>query len=339
MKKHVNIPIFVPHMGCPHTCVFCNQRTISGHGRPDFSKVSEEISAALETVDTSRQDAQIAFFGGSFTGIDREDMIYLLSVAKKFTDDGRVSSVRISTRPDYIDEEIIGILKEYGVGSVELGIQSCSDKVLSVCERGHDADTSRAAGRMLSETGFELVGQMMIGLPGSEPQDEIDTAREIIAMGAKAARIYPTVVFRDTKLAKMAERGEYVPLSREEIISRSADVLEEFVRAGVDVIRIGLQSSEALTSGDEVACGDYSESIGEMIISRLFYDRLSALCSGCSGKSVTAYVDPRRISCAIGHRGENKTALKEKFKLKNLKVLGDETLSEFEIRVTTDGRS
>lgn len=336
MKKHVNIPIFVPHMGCPHTCVFCNQKTISGHGKPDFSSVEREIEAALATVDTSCQDAQIAFFGGSFTGIDREDMIYLLSTAKKFIDDGRVRSVRISTRPDYIDGEIIKILKEYGVGSVELGIQSCSDDVLSVCERGHDANTSRAAGRMLAEAGFEFVGQMMIGLPGSSVADEVNTAKEIIAMGAKAARIYPTVVFRGTKLAEMAERGEYVPLTREEIITRSAAVLEEFAGAGVDVIRIGLQSSETLVSGDEIACGDYSESIGEMIISRLFRNRFAALIGDCAGKSVTAYVNPRRISCAIGHRGENKTALTDEFKLKNLKVLGDETLSEYETRITTE---
>ena len=208
-------------MGCPHACVFCNQKTISGHDKPDFSKVKDEIEKALGSVDLARQEAQIAFFGGSFTGIEREDMVFLLSAAKEFIDDGRVGSIRISTRPDYIDGEIIGILKKYGVKSVELGIQSISDSVLRVCERGHDAATSVMAGKMIVDAGLELVGQMMTGLPSATEEDEIKTAEAIVNMGASAARIYPTVVFKGTELARMAERGEYTPLSREEAIERS----------------------------------------------------------------------------------------------------------------------
>ena len=166
MKTHANIPIFVPHMGCPNACVFCNQRTISGHNVPDFTKVGDEIENALSTVDLSRRTAQIAYFGGSFTAIDRKDMIYLLSVAKKFIDDGRVESIRISTRPDCIDEEIIEILRSYGVKSVELGIQSISEKVLLLSGRGHGADCCKRAAELITGAGMEFVGQMMTGLPG-----------------------------------------------------------------------------------------------------------------------------------------------------------------------------
>lgn len=149
MKTHANIPIFVPHMGCPNACVFCNQRTISGHNVPDFTKVESEIENALSTIDLSKRTVQIAYFGGSFTAIDREDMIYLLSVAKKFIDDGRVESIRISTRPDCIDEEIVGILRSYGVKSVELGIQSSSERVLEVSGRGHGFECCKKASALI----------------------------------------------------------------------------------------------------------------------------------------------------------------------------------------------
>lgn len=336
MKKHVNIPIFVPHMGCPHACVFCNQRTISGHDKPDFTKVRGEIENALKSVDNEKQEAQIAFFGGSFTGIERKDMIFLLSVAKEFIDDGRVSSIRISTRPDYIDEEIIEILKKYGVKSVELGIQSCSDRVLGVCERGHDRETSVKAGRMIVDAGLELVGQMMIGLPSSSADDEKETARAIVDMGAKAARIYPTVVFCGTELARMAERGEYTPLSRDDAVERSEEAFEIFVDSGVDVIRIGLQSSEALCAGEEIACGEYCEAIGEMVISRYFEKRLTEKFDGVCGGDAVIKVNPRRVSNAAGYHAETKKKLKEKHKLKSLKIIGDATLDEFEIVIKTN---
>ena len=336
MKKHVNIPIFVPHMGCPHACVFCNQKTISGHDKPDFTKVKDEIENALSSVDTSRQEAQIAFFGGSFTGIERADMIFLLSVAKGFIDDGRVSSIRISTRPDYIDEEIIGILKEYGVKSVELGIQSTSDKVLDVCERGHDKATSLKAGGMIVDAGLELVGQMMTGLPSATAEDEVQTAKDIVKMGATGARIYPTVVFKGTELARMAERGVYTPLSREEAIERSEKAFEVFVGAGVKVIRIGLQSSETLCSGEETACGDYCESIGEMVIARYYEKRLTELLRRGEARDVVVAVNPRRVSNAAGYRAETKRKLKERYGLRTLKIIGDGSLAEFDIKIKTN---
>lgn len=333
MKKHVNIPIFVTHLGCPHACVFCNQKTISGRSAPDFTKVEGEIEAALSSVDTEKQEAQVAFFGGSFTGIDREDMIYLLSVGKKFIDDGRVKSIRLSTRPDYIDDEIIGILLKYGVRAVELGVQSCSEKVLSICERGHGAEVTHIAAKKIVDAGLEFVGQMMIGLPGASAEDELYTAREIVKMGAVGARIYPTVVFRGTKLSEMAASGAYVPLTEEEMIERSETVFEVFCEAGVNVIRIGLQSSEALTGGEEIACGGYYESTGEMVLGRYFEKKLRTLISSADVKDVAVRVNPRRASCAVGYRGANRERLMREFGLSRLKIVGDESIGEFEVRL------
>ena len=176
--RHVNIPVFIPHLGCPNDCVFCNQRMISGHLSFDADSVDGEISRALSTVEPDA-DCEIAFFGGSFTGIDRALMIRLLDIAKKYADSGRVSSIRLSTRPDYIDGEILRILSRYPVRTIELGVQSLSDRVLSASRRGHDASRSVEAMREVRGAGFSLVGQMMIGLPLSEPGDETATAEKL----------------------------------------------------------------------------------------------------------------------------------------------------------------
>ena len=245
MKKHVNIPIFIPHLGCPNQCVFCNQRTISGVSDFDITSVKAEIDSALATIDQSCE-VEIAFFGGSFTGIDRQLMESLLQLAYDYIRCGRVKSIRCSTRPDYISDEILDLLCKYGVKTIELGLQSASDHVLEVCKRGHTFNDEVNACKLIVERGFTLVGQMMIGLPGSTPEDEIKTARFIIDSGASSARIYPTVVFRDTELCQMSEYGNYIPITLSEATERSAIILEMLLDSGVDVIRIGLCASENL---------------------------------------------------------------------------------------------
>ena len=256
-KRHINIPIFIPHLGCPNDCVFCNQRTISGKLSFEPSQVIPEIEHALSTIPdgVSAYDGvstEIAFFGGSFTGIDRNLMIELLDIAQKYVDDQKVSSIRLSTRPDYINEEIIGILKKYSVKTVELGIQSTDPKVLQASKRGHSVSDTVNACKMVKNAGFELVGQMMVGLPESTAESEIKTAMDICSMGADAARIYPTVVFRKTELCRMAEMGEYTPLSDEEAVQRTKNVLSVFDKNNIPCIRIGLCASENLSSASFV---------------------------------------------------------------------------------------
>ncbi len=197
MGRHVNIPIFIPHLGCPNQCVFCNQRSISGTVSFDEANVKSTIDQALSTV---RCDdvCEIAFFGGSFTGIDRELMIRLLELGRGYIDKGLISSLRCSTRPDYIDGQVLDILKLYGVKTVELGLQSTDDGILRLSKRGHTLADEERAVRLIKEWGFELIGQMMIGLPGASAESEVETAKRLVEWGCDGARIYPTVVFKDT---------------------------------------------------------------------------------------------------------------------------------------------
>lgn len=333
MKSHVNIPIFIPHLGCPHSCVFCNQRKISGHEKADFSAVEREIENALSTVKDG-QTAQIAYFGGSFTGIDRGDMIYLLGVAKKFIDGGRVESVRLSTRPDYIDGEILDILEKYGVRSIELGLQSMNDKVLSLCERGHNAECAERACRMIKSRGFELIGQMMTGLPGATMTDDVMTARKIAAL-CDGARIYPTVVFHGTKLCEMAERGEYKIPTLDELIDRTVAALREFYKAGVPVIRLGLQASDGVLDEENVYSSTYLPAMGEICYSRLYRGIIEEKFPQ-GAREATVLVAPKNLSKAIGQRGENRKYLKDKFGLRRLRIIGDGAVSGFDVKILTE---
>ena len=322
MKKHANIPIFIPHLGCPNGCVFCNQRKISGKTAFDRASVRDEIERALSTIPRDIP-VQIAYFGGSFTGIDREDMTALLALAGEYVEAGRCASIRLSTRPDYIDGEILAILKSHHVGTVELGIQSMDDRVLAAGRRGHTAEQTRRACALVKAWGFELVGQMMTGLPIADVSSECETARLICEMGADAARIYPTVVFRDTALAEMAARGEYTPMTEADAVARTAAVLDVFLERGVPVIRIGLQAGEALATGEDIACGSYHPAIGELAWSRCFRGRLeAAMCrERATGRFATVRVNPAELSKMVGQHGENRRYLVERFSLCGIRFL------------------
>ena len=320
-KQHANIPIFIPHMGCPNDCVFCNQRTISGHSGFELSGVKNEIETALSTL--GERTAEIAFFGGSFTGIDRELMVYLLELAEEYVRSGRVSGIRMSTRPDYINGEIIEILKKYTVSAVELGIQSTDGTVLAAARRGHTREQSREACLALVSAGFSVVGQMMLGLPGSTGEAEIRTAQDICEWGATAARVYPTVVFKKTALCKMAEEGSYIPLTDGEAVKRTADVLDVFDRRGVNVIRVGLQSSENLASDEEVYGGANHPAIGELAMNELYFRRISEAIGerDMRGKNLTVYVARGSLSKAVGQKRSNVRRLTEKYGLNVVKIL------------------
>lgn len=318
--KHINIPVFIPHLGCPNACVFCNQRTISGTSDFREESVRDIIETALATVPAD-SEVEIAFFGGSFTGIDRELMIRLLTLADEYTESGRVGALRCSTRPDYINDEILRILAEHHMTTVELGIQSTCDEVLAACRRGHTAETSRRACLSVKAAGMRLVGQMMIGLPGADEASEIKTAEDICAWGADAARVYPTVVFRDTELAGMAQRGAYMPLDYRTAAWRTASVLNVFDRAEVPVIRVGLCSGEGLTSSDTVVGGANHPAMGELAMSELFLRRIVAAADACLaaradhgvGKNMYIYVSRGATSRAVGQHRSNIKQLCDKY--------------------------
>ena len=311
--------------------------------RFDPTTVDAQIKEALSTI-SEDTECEIAFFGGSFTGIDRELMIYLLSVAYEYVKAGRVASVRCSTRPDYIDEEILDILWKYGVRTIELGLQSTSDSVLKASGRGHSfADEERAV-KLITERGFSLVGQMMIGLPHSTYLDEIRTAEFIAQSGATAARIYPTVVFRDTPLCEMTQQGKYKPLDEEDAIRRSLGAFIMLNACGVDVIRIGLSASENL-SGEAYYAGPNHPALGELVINELYYDKIKLECILLfrtvrrRGVILKVSVSPGSVSRAVGQRRKNINRLTEEFDFSKICVVEDEALSEFDVSVSVEGEN
>ena len=311
--RHCNIPVFIPHLGCPNQCVFCNQRSISERMEFRESDVHQQINTALSTLQ-AEDTAEVAFFGGSFTGIDRELMVRLLELAEEYVTQGRVTSIRLSTRPDYISEEILEILSHYSVHHIELGLQSMDDAVLQASKRGHTVRDAENACRMVLQAGFSLVGQMMIGLPSSTPEAEMETARRICELGASAVRIYPTVVFYDTPLCSMAQNGAYVPMTVEEAVARTAPVLQFFRANHIPCIRLGLCATETLTSKEAVLGGPNHPALGELIMSECAYLEIyrALEAKGLFGTQVVLEVPEKEVSIAVGqHRSNIKRLLRE----------------------------
>lgn len=336
--KHRNIPVFIPHAGCPHDCVFCDQKRITGKTvpAPDARGI---IEAALETVPPDA-DCEIAFFGGSFTGIPRADMIGYLDTASAYVAAGRASGIRLSTRPDYINDEILEILSRYPVRHVELGVQSTSDTVLCACERGHTADQAKRACRDTVRAGFALTGQMMIGLPSSTPQDELQTAYDICESGATGARIYPTVVLRGTKLEQMQKDGTYLPLTEEETVSRTASVLERMEARGLDILRVGLCATDLLCDSENAAAFD--PAIGEKARSEIFYRTirryLLSLHQSTCGGILTVRCPAKKTSQVIGQKRNNVSRLCAEFGIKTLKTVESDTLFGYYVDCDFQGK-
>ena len=323
MKKHINVPIFIPHLGCPNDCVFCNQRKISGKANFEKESVRRELDEAFATINGAIP-AQIAYFGGSFTGIERSEMKALLEIANEYIESGKCDSVRISTRPDYINREILEMLRAYRVSTVELGIQSTDESVLFACRRGHTKEDSFRAAALIKEFGMELIGQMMVGLLGGTQENERKTAEDICNMGADGARIYPTVVFEETALAELMKIGKYQPLTRETSVIRAANALSVFLERDIPVIRIGLQSGES--AGEEKGlAGGYHPAVGELAYARCFRNSMEKKLSlmETAGETAIVRAHPSDVSKTIGQKGENRIYLTEKFSLTGFRVLPD----------------
>lgn len=347
MKRHVNIPIFIPHLGCKNACVFCNQRRISGKAAFNINSVEAELVRSCGTIDYEKCEVEIAFFGGSFTGIDRSDMLYLLGLAKKYVELGKAQAVRLSTRPDYIDDEILGILAEYRVTDIELGLQSMNDRVLTASKRGHTAECARAACRLIKSRGFKLVGQMMIGLPESTLADELETAREISEL-CDAARIYPTVVFRDTELCDMttANNGNplYTPLCMSDAVKRSEEVLNVFIGNNIPVIRLGLCAADNLFEAGTIVGGAYHSAFGELVYGEHYYRLMREyiadhqLTDEIRGSDIIIYVPKGETSKASGQKRLNKCRLQNEYSVNNVKIVEKPELFWYNIRIEINSR-
>ncbi|MBQ7838578.1 MAG: radical SAM protein [Clostridia bacterium] len=310
--KHVNIALFVVHKGCPHMCSFCNQRSISG-SQKDITPDDVHSAAQTAIATLSEREAaggEIAFFGGSFTMVERDYMISLLRAAYEYIEKGIFKGIRISTRPDGISDEICTILKKYGVTAVELGAQSLDERVLALNERGHTSKQVEDACRMLKNYGFEVGLQMMTGLYGSEDTDSLETAEKVVALAPDTVRIYPTVVIKGTKLHDLMLKGEFIPKGINETADLCAKLIPMFENAGIKVIRVGLHSGGGVEEG--FAGGAYHPALREICEGRIYYNNaLSELQKQPKGKYILC-VNPKEISKMTGQKKENLTKLRER---------------------------
>ena len=314
------LPVFVPHLGCPHACVFCNQRRISGAQRPATAEdVKNSIAQAAAFLPKGGK-RQLAFYGGSFTAIPVGEQEALLGAAKAALDTGDIDAIRLSTRPDAIDGAVLDRLRRYGVDTVELGAQSMDDAVLRLAGRGHTATDVETASRLIKAAGFRLVLQMMTGLPGATDESDTDTARRLIALGPDGVRIYPTVIVQDTALFDMWRAGTYREHTVEDAVRVCAGIVPLFDAAGIPIIRLGLNPTEEL-SGGAAAGGAYHPALGELVKSRILLEKARSLLRGIEpGSRVTIAVGKGKTSQMTGQHRENLRNLTEEFRLAELKI-------------------
>ncbi len=315
------IPVFVPHQGCPHTCVFCDQRRISGRHEPVPADSVRELVRQAAALPRNGAQRQLAFYGGSFTAIPAARQIELLQAGKEAVEAGLVDSLRLSTRPDAIDEKILERLRFYGVRTIELGAQSMDEEVLRLSGRGHCAEDVRRAARMIREAGFSLILQMMTGLPGDKPEKDLVTARELIALRPDGVRIYPTVIVKGTELFDMWQRGEYREHSVEDAVSVCSALLPLFAEAQIPVIRLGLNPSEELSAG-EAAGGAYHPALGELVKSRVLLNRARELLRETPpGSRIRLGVRRELLSQALGQHRQNVLILQEELNPADLRFI------------------
>lgn len=314
------IPVFVPHLGCRHECVFCNQRRISGSEKAATAatvKQAIEQSAALPRSGAKRQ---LAFYGGSFTAIEPERQEELLGAAAEAIGKGEIDAIRLSTRPDAIDETVLARLKRFGVETVELGAQSMDGEVLRLSGRGHTAEDVVRSSEAVKAAGFRLILQMMTGLPGDSVDKDIETAKKLIALRPDGVRIYPTVIVRDTALYDLWRAGEYREHSVEDAVAVCAQLMPLFEEANIPVIRLGLNPTEELSQGAAVA-GAYHPALGELVRSRILLEKARALLAGTEpGSRVTLGVNAAELSQMIGQKRQNVRALSRALALEELHI-------------------
>ena len=323
--KYYNIPIFVPHEGCPFDCVFCNQRRITGM---DTSMTAEEVRSTiiryLKTIPKHERVVEAAFFGGSFTGISKEKQTELLSVAYEFVKTGEIDGIRLSTRPDYISEDILAHLLKYGVKTVELGVQSMDNEVLLASGRGHTRDTVINAVRLIRKYPFKLGLQMMIGLPQDSEEKAVATAQGIAELKPDFVRIYPTLVLKDTYLEKMYKSGRYSPLSVPDTVSILKKIMPIFYEADIDIIRVALTVTDEISPDGAVVAGPFHPAMRELAEGEIYFDKMCDILE--KDRTVRAFsVNEAEISKAVGNGKRNTNRIFEKYgiriKIKPCKAL------------------
>lgn len=315
MKTHAIIPIFIPHLGCPNDCVFCNQKKITARLMPPSREdMTDMIDRYLETIfGRGIETVEIAFYGGSFTGLPVDQQQVYLSAAKSYKDRGLIHKIHLSTRPDYISEEILSNLKYYGTDIIELGVQSFDEEVLRRSNRGHSRESVYAASRLIQSYDFELGLQLMIGLPGDTYDKAVSSAEEAVKIAPSIARLYPTVVIKDTELYEMYLRGDYEPLSMEEAVRITKDMYLILSNAGINVIRIGLKSTDLINENGETA-GGYHPAFRQLVEAEIAKEQLEAQLKLIPDISEAAFCSSAAsFSNMIGNRKSNRIYFEKKY--------------------------
>ena len=333
------IPVFVPHLGCPHDCCFCNQRSISGSVKiPTSEEIIEEIES-YRSIACNYERTELAFFGGSFTAVSMEMQKHFLKtvfpyVIRSGNEGAFIHGLRLSTRPDCIDDKTLDQLKKYGVDTIELGAQSMDPEVLELSKRGHTPEDTVRSSKMIKEAGFALGLQTMTGLPGATPEKDLETADRIISLGPSIVRIYPTIVIKRTLLETMMKNGEYVPPTLADTVDLCAKLVLKYNKAGIKIIRMGLHSSENMCEEKDIAGGPYHPAFGELVYQRLALSEMEEKIESLKKaygvmkkdlpkdlpKDLEIRVPQGKISVYTGNRRSNITVLKEKYGFTHIKI-------------------
>ena len=334
MKKQYIIPIFVPHLGCPNDCVFCNQKSISGQTKQvTKDDVKNTIEEHLKYISDKKADVEVAFFGGSFTAIEEKKQIELLEAANDFIKNGIIKNIRISTRPDYIDKKTLKRMKKYNVKTIELGVQSANDYILEKAGRGHTFKDVIKASKLIRRYGFVLGHQMMVGLPESTKLDDINTAKALVKLKPKIVRIYPVLVIKNTKLEKEYNEGLYKALTVVQAVEICKDLVKIFTKKNIEVIRIGLQPTDTISDKSneqsEVVAGPFHQAFRQLVESGLWYDVIVEKIKklNIKVKEVKISVNPIDVNNVIGHKKENIKKLKDTYEL-DLQVKSDKSIKQ-----------
>lgn len=336
--RAIVVPFFIAHLGCPHRCVFCDQEKIAGArgALPEAREMLAKIASYRESSPGS--DADVAFYGGTFTALPKADQTYLLGALQPLLASGELKSLRISTRPDAVDAETVSFLKAMGVGTVELGVQSMDEEVLELSGRGHSAQDAERAVRALQDGGFSVGVQLMPGLPGDTPERSLASLARVLTLRPTFLRIYPTLVIEGTALADLYRAGSYTPQTQEEALTLAKRMLLLAMRASVPVVRLGLQPTAELESPGVLLAGPYHPAFGQLVESELFYDLMSKMAAGLPrGSCVTFYAPVGRISDMVGQKRRNLERLAEHFGLQVTRVKEDAVLTRSQVAMEWSG--
>ncbi len=331
------IPIFLPHTGCPHRCVFCDQSAITGQKAtlPRPEQIRREIRLFLSYNKGQRAPVQISFYGGTFLGQSEKTVRRLLDIASEFINSAEVDSIRFSTRPDTIDPERMAWLADYRVATVEIGAQSMNDAVLHSAKRGHTARDTENAMTRLKSAGYETGLQIMPGLPGDSTAGALETGRRILELAPDFVRIYPALVLAGSPMADRFKAGQYTPLSLEAAVDITAQLYRLFVNRGTRVIRMGLQASASLNQDTTILAGPYHPAFGQLVVSKLFFDCVSLALDRVNNcpDTISIAVNPRSVSNLKGQKNRNLELLKHRFSVSRISILSEPVMDETVVAV------